>query len=113
MEFARKYQMVRHMKRKHKNVVKRVEDDKFEFVSCQNESTTEFQQEEMVYDDYGGKYVDFKSFMNLFFSVLKWKDLKNGQNKNFYNCILFVMKRPKIDRLINIPKRITFYNQTW
>ena len=55
MEFARKYQMVRHMKRKHKNVVKRVEDDKFEFVSCQNESTTEFQQEEMVYDDYGGK----------------------------------------------------------
>ena len=45
--------------------------------------------------------------MNLFFSVLKWKDLKIGQNQNFYNCILFVMKRPKIDRLINIPKRIT------
>ena len=43
------------MKRKHKNVVKRMEDDKFEFVSCQNEPTTEFQQEEMVYDDYGGK----------------------------------------------------------
>ena len=45
--------------------------------------------------------------MNLFFSVLKWKDLKNGQNQHFYNCNLFGMKRPKIDRLTNIPKMIT------